>query len=295
MIDFNNRFLAEIEKYLSAAVERSEMLDDRDVDPRDVIYQLSEHVEKNSYILGEASLYVPNIITISIPENKTEKVEDIETIFSSGRFLELLSSFLADESIRLLNPLRVEVMTVSKGNSRVMYGRAGLSLDWPGPEMASEDALVELDFRAKRIVSIHPPHPQIPQLSRITAVNAEVYQNPYLITKPNIHIGRLRSVFDEANGRFICRNDFVFSHQEIPDAVSNSVSRRHASILFRDGAFYLFDHGSSNGTKIQRKRSGITLSVTANDANGVRIEDGDTLRFGSALVGFELVPLESAE
>lgn len=295
MIDFNNKYIAELEKFLCQAVERSEMLDDGDIDPREVVYQLSEQVKRNSYILGEAAVYVPNIITISIPENKTDKVEDIETIFNAGRFLELISCFLAGERRQMLNPLRIEVQAVSKGDSRVMYGRAGLSLDWPGDNSGAEDALVELDSRAKRILSIHPPHPQIPQLARITALNAEVYRNPYLIAKPCVRIGRLRSVFDEEDGRFICRNDFVFAHQEVPNAVSNSVSRKHATILFRDGAFYLFDHGSSNGTRIRRKRNGVKLTISEKDVDGVRIEDGDELRFGSALVEFELVPNESVE
>src|SRR5262245_43167352 len=117
-MSFNSQYLTEIEKFLAAAVEHSDTLGDRDIDPRDIVYQMSEQAEKNRCLLGEGSFYVPNIITISIPENKTDKVEDIETIFNGARFLELFSGFLTDEGIRLLNPLRIEVQTVSKGDSR---------------------------------------------------------------------------------------------------------------------------------------------------------------------------------
>src|SRR5439155_9011053 len=134
---------------------------------------------------------VPNIITVSIPETKADKVEDVETIFNAPRFLELFDGFLADHQARLFNPLRVDVQTVSKGNSRVMFGRAGLALDWPGPELAAEFVRVELDPRTRRIVGVHPPLPQIPHLARLTSLNAQVYQNRYLITKASINVGRL--------------------------------------------------------------------------------------------------------
>ncbi len=295
MVDFTNKYLTEIAKFLEAAVEHSETLTGSEIDPREIIYQIVEQAKQNCFNFGEGIRCVASIVTISIPETKPDKVEDIETIFNTSRFLELLGAFLADQQMRRFNPLRVEVQTVSKGNSRVMYGRAGLALDWPGPEMATEDVRVELDMRLKRIVTVQRPRPQIPQLARLTALNAEVYQNRYLITKANVQIGRLRSVIDEESGKLLRRNDFVFAHQEAPDAVSNSVSRIHASIQYRGGAFHLFDHGSANGTAIKRIRTKRRLNVTASNTQGIPIEDGDMLRFGSAWVSFELVPLEAAD
>jgi hypothetical protein len=295
MVDFSNKYLAEIERFLGAAIEHSEVLTTDEIDPREIIYQIAEQTGQNWYSYGEGVRCVPNIVTISIPETKADKAEDFETIFNEHRFLELMDSYLADQNLRLFNPLRVEVQTVSKGNSRVMFGRAGLALDWPGPDLGAELVLVKLDSRSRQIVGVEPPRPQIPQLARLTALNAEVYQNRYLITKPSIYVGRLRSVIDEETGRLLRRNDFVFAHQEIPDATPNSVSRQHATIEFRAGTFYLLDHGSANGTAIQRERLKQRLPVTSAHTNGVALEDGDILRFGSARVTFEIVLPENVD
>src|SRR5438105_404964 len=156
MIDYSNKYLIEIEQFLKNAVEYSGTLDESDIDPREITYQMTEQVKQSSYNF-QGMRCVPNIITVSIPETKADKVEDVETIFNAPRFLELFDSFLADHQARLFNPLRVDVQTVSKGNSRVMFGRAGLALDWPGPELATEFVRVELDPRTRRIVAVHPP------------------------------------------------------------------------------------------------------------------------------------------
>jgi hypothetical protein len=294
MVDFNNKYLTDIEKFLEEAIEQSEVLGADDIDPREITYEMVEQLKQNCYAYEDAHC-VPNIVTISIPETKADKAEDFETVFNTHTFLELFEGFLADLHLRLFNPLCIEVQTVSKGNSRVMYGRAGLALDWPGPELASEFARVELDYRTKRIVGVMPPRPQISQLARLTALNAEVYQNRYLITKAYVQVGRLRSVIDEDTGKLLRRNDFVFAHQEPPSSIPNSVSRQHATIAYRVGTFYLIDHGSANGTAIKRRGLLNSLQVTAESSQGIALEDGDTLRFGSALVNFELVPVSAAD
>lgn len=290
MIDFNDVYLTQIERFLQEAVERSGTLSSSEIDPREIVYQIIEQVKQHCYGFGEFKC-VPNIVTISMPESKGDKAEDIETIFTNHEFLSLFSEFLVSHKLRLFNPLRVEVQTVSKGNSRVMFGRAGFAFDWPGTEMGSEDVRVNLDPGRKQILSVQPPSPQIPQLARLTSLNALVYQNQYLITKPHINIGRLRSVIDEESGKMIRRNDFVFAHLEPPQAISNSVSRQHASIVFR-GGFTLTDHGSSNGTAILRSKLGREFPIKPEEP--FALEHGDMIRFGSAWVNFELVPLQEA-
>jgi hypothetical protein len=292
MIDFNNRYLIEIEKFLEDAIAQSEVLSADEMDPREITYEIVEQVKQNCFTY-ENLRCIPNIVTISIPENKGEKAEDFETIFNAHNFIELMDCLLADYQLRLFNPIHIEVQTVSKGNSRVMFGRAGLALDWPGPDMASECVRVELDYRTRKIVAVQPPHPQIPRLARLVSINAEVYQNQYLITKADVHVGRLRSVIDEESGKLIRRNDFVFAHQDAPDAVPNSVSRQHATIQYRDGCFYLIDQGSANGTSI--KRGSLNQKINVKADNPVKLEDGDILRFGSAYVNFELLPPEAAD
>jgi hypothetical protein len=294
MVDFNDKYLAQIEKYLLLSRENSWTVTEDDLDPREIIYQIIDQVKQNRYDYNGVSC-TPNIITISIPETKAEKVEDLEMIFNGEDFLRGFEAFLASQQLSLFNPIRVEVQTVSKGNSRVMYRRAAFALDWPGKEMSSEDVLVTVDFPKRMITSVTSPSPEIPQLARLTAHNAVVYQNQYLITKPIIYIGRMRSVVNEQTGKLIRRNDFVFAHLESAEALSNSVSRQHATIFFRNNAFYVLDHGSANGTAIQRGGfNSEEFLVTPNYTQGVKLEHRDILRFGSAWVSFEYVSVNEA-
>jgi hypothetical protein len=56
------------------------------------------------------------------------------------------------------------------------------------------------------------------------------------------------------------------------DALRNGVSRRHALIKYEDGALYLEDLDSTNGTRI----NGYQLKA----GRGYRLRDGDELEFG---------------
>ncbi|KAF0247304.1 MAG: hypothetical protein FD167_3294 [bacterium] len=291
MLDFNDKYLAQIEKYLLTSRENSWTITEEDLDPREIIYQIIDQAKQNRYDYNGV-ICAPNIITISIPETKAEKVEDLEMIFNGEEFLRCFEAFLASQQLSLFNSIRVEVQTVSKGNSRVMYRRAAFALDWPGQEMSAEDVLVTINITQKKITSVISPSPQIPQLARLTAHNAVVYQNRYLITKPIIYIGRMRSVVNEQTGKLIRRNDFVFAHLESPEALSNSVSRQHSTVFYRNNAFYVLDHGSANGTAIQRGGfNSEEFLVTPNYSQGVKLEHRDILRFGSAWVSFEIVPI----
>lgn len=293
MLDFTNQYLIQIERFLQVAKAETDAIDDDDLDPREIIYQTIDQVKQHSYRYGNI-LCVPNIITISFPETKREKAEDLETIFNDQRFIMLFQHFLAGENLRVFNPLRVEIQTVSKGNSRVMYRRAALALDWPGNDMAAEDVRVTVDLMKREVTSVVPPRPEIPQLARLNALNAEVYQNQYLITKLNVYIGRLRTVINEDNGKMIRRNDFVFYHRNQPNNIGNSVSRQHATITYRNNSFFLIDHGSANGTAIQRGEANGEYMVTQHHIQGVKLEHGDMIRFGHAWVSFELIPTENS-
>lgn len=62
----------------------------------------------------------------------------------------------------------------------------------------------------------------------------------------------------------------------------DSVSAKHARLAFEDGAWRLYDLGSTNGTRV---------SGTRLDSGGApaTVRDGDTLQFGGARAGFDLV------
>jgi len=76
---------------------------------------------------------------------------------------------------------------------------------------------------------------------------------------------------------------------DLPD--SKFVSRRHATISHEDGAWYVTDHGSSNGTYLYRKGQANFIKVGGKEA----IEDGDEIGFGNLRFRFEVPPPFVAE
>ena len=61
----------------------------------------------------------------------------------------------------------------------------------------------------------------------------------------------------------------------IPD--NNRISRHHAAIAFRNGQYYLYDQGSTNGT---------FLNNMPVDANGIRLISGDIIRLANEDIQF---------
>jgi hypothetical protein len=95
-----------------------------------------------------------------------------------------------------------------------------------------------------------------------------------------ISIGRTAEPID-ASGR-IRRNHVAFL-DEI-DGTTETVGRAHAHLRFDATAAEcrLFDEGSSNGTSIIR--GGSAIQVPARDPRGVRIQSGDEIQLGRALI-----------
>ena len=92
----------------------------------------------------------------------------------------------------------------------------------------------------------------------------------------------------DASGR-IRRNDVAFLDRV--DGVTETVGRAHARFR-RDektGEYRVFDEGSRNGTSIVR--SGATIVVPPTDPRGVRVETGDEVRLGRALIRLSVEPV----
>lgn len=283
MIDFSNPHLAKIEALINRTIEHSSTLHPEDLDAKEIIFQLGEELRTKKVHWQESMVCVPNVLRILMHEDKADREEDVEMLFNSPDLLNPLTLYLAEQGLHILMPLRTEVELLSRGSSRLMYttGRIALTMDWPLAEEA-EMLDIMIDDIKKQILTIQERKPSIPQVARLTALNADVYRNNYLITKEITHIGRLRMVRDEA-GKFIRSNDFVFAQLEDPQAVGNSVSRSHARIEYRDGGFWLSDQGSANQTWIERDRQQILVEKP------LQLEDADILIFGSARVRFNIL------
>ena len=75
-----------------------------------------------------------------------------------------------------------------------------------------------------------------------------------------------------------------FHYQSLVDGVTETVGRAHARLRFDPAAreYRLFDDGSSNGTSIIR--GGTTIAVPARDPRGVRVQSGDEVQVGRAVI-----------
>ncbi|MEO7271610.1 MAG: FHA domain-containing protein [Vicinamibacterales bacterium] len=106
----------------------------------------------------------------------------------------------------------------------------------------------------------------------------------YRFREPVISIGRSEDPTD-ALGR-IRRNRVAFL--DVVDGVTETVGRAHARLRFDQATrdYRLFDDGSSNGTAILR--GGETIAVPPRDPRGVRVQSGDEILVGRAVIQIEL-------
>ncbi|MCS6886437.1 MAG: FHA domain-containing protein [Acidobacteriota bacterium] len=283
MIDFSNPYLAQIEAIINKAVESSSTILAEDIDAKEIIYQLGEELRIKRVTWTDGLVCVPNVLRILMYEDKANREEDVERLFNSAELLNLLTLYLAEQKLHILMPLRAETELLSRGSSRLMYstGRITLTLDWPLAEEADVLDIV-IDDVKKQILAVQERKPAIPQVGRLMALNADVYRNNFLITKEITYIGRMRVVRDES-GMFVRKNDFVFSQVDDAEAISNSVSRSHARIEYRNGKFWLSDLGSANRTWIERGEQKILVEKPE------ALEDGDILVLGKARVKFNIL------
>jgi hypothetical protein len=102
----------------------------------------------------------------------------------------------------------------------------------------------------------------------------------YRFREPAIYVGRSVEATD-GNGR-VRRNDVAFL--DSVDGVTETVGRAHARFLLdeRSGEYRIFDEGSHNGTWIVRR--GVTIFIPPRDPRGVRVDSGDEVRLGHALI-----------
>jgi len=290
MVDFSNKYLATIEDFLTESIKHSSVISFDDLDVKEIVFQISEEVRLKQFRWADNTVCVPNVVRILLLESKADKVEELEMLFNAPAFTKTLTDYLQSNNFHLILPIRTEVELVSKGSSRLMYsaGRCLLTLDWPLPEEA-ENIDVVIDDVKKKVLQVQERKPQISLIGRLTALNADVYQNNYFITKEITYIGRLRIVRDSETGKFLRRNDFVFAQLEDPEATGNSVSRQHAKIEFCDNAFILIDQGGANPTIIERKILGAPNVIAVTGTEGINLADGDTIILGSAKVRFNFV------
>ena len=114
----------------------------------------------------------------------------------------------------------------------------------------------------------------------IAVLKGECERSEYAFTESTIAIGRTPEPVD-AHGN-IRRNHVAFV--DTRDGISETVARAHAR-LQRDpetGAYHLFNEASSNPTVILR--AGRSIRVPARDPRGLRVQSGDEVQLGRAVI-----------
>jgi hypothetical protein len=115
---------------------------------------------------------------------------------------------------------------------------------------------------------------------RVTVVKGAATEAAYTFTDDVIAIGRTAEATD-ARGR-LRRNRVAFL--DTVDGITETVGRAHARLRFdrTTREYRLFDEGSSNGTSIVR--AGATIAVPPRDPRGIRVQSGDEVHIGRAVI-----------
>jgi hypothetical protein len=114
----------------------------------------------------------------------------------------------------------------------------------------------------------------------VTVLKGTATQRVYELAGDRIYLGRLEEVTD-SDGRVRRRNDVAFREE---GEINQTVSREHARIAW-DGAtngYWLRAEQNASGTRIYR--SGKPIDVSAHDRRGVRLQAGDEVHLGRAVV-----------
>jgi hypothetical protein len=151
----------------------------------------------------------------------------------------------------------------------------------PAPERdAPARVCVEcFDDDADLAAPMPPGHGQRPAL-RITVVKGQCVAAEYVFDEPVIAIGRTVEPTDALG--LIRYNHVAFLEER--DGINETVGRAHARLQFdpASGHYVLFNESSSNPTSIVR--GGRMMRVAPRDPRGVRVQSGDEVRLGRAVL-----------
>jgi FHA domain-containing protein len=157
----------------------------------------------------------------------------------------------------------------------------GLEVDVAFEEAASPN-FTERRFWVEYARAEAVPIPEVTAVARptleVTVLKGTATQHVYELDGERIYLGRLDEVVD-SDGRVRRRNDVAFREE---GEINHTVSREHARIAWDGGGYWLRTEQNASGTRIYR--SGKTIDVSAHDRRGVRVQSGDEVHLGRAVV-----------
>lgn len=167
-------------------------------------------------------------------------------------------------------------------------GRLALTIAYaprPRPNWATPHYHVQFERTAPQ-ASSDAAAPREPRRLDVAIVAGSAERKAYTFNGGRIDIGRRSEVVDQRQG-LLRTNHIAFL--EGGEEVNQSVSRRHAHIVFdaAAGEYRLHDDRSARGTALLRR--GQTIRVPAG-SRGVRLESGDDIVVGQAKLRVRIQP-----
>ena len=228
----------------------------------DIRFAVLEEVRRNSYRAGARMVFPFDLVRVSMRGVEESRAAVFRSGFFRGYLEHEIQGKLRADSVRFSERLRVEVDVAT-----------GLPLpDEPWLTVAAGS-------QEHSGGSGKPAHLVVQKGS------ANVPELP--LDKARVHLGREVDVYRDGGMRR--RNDLAFVED---NEVNRSVSREHAHIDYDNttGEYRLFNdrwyaRGADCGTRIVRH--GVSLEVHR-DTRGTRLEPGDEIHLGCAIVIFEV-------
>lgn len=143
--------------------------------------------------------------------------------------------------------------------------------------------LFAVDYHSEPVKAAETPRSASIQ---IVVVKGAASSRSYAFTEPVISIGRTAEPADERG--HLRRNRIAFLDRV--DGITETVGRAHARLRFEPstGDYYVMDEGSSNGTAVLR--AGSSIPVPPRDPRGVRVQSGDEVLVGRAVLRIVVNP-----
>jgi len=225
-----------------------------------------EEILKKGHRLGGRIVFPYNLVRIHLRGASDEEAAFVKSEFLKGYFEQEIRKSLSRSNYQFPDNLEVEFETTAEL-----------------PEAKEPWVSVETASRLRKDTPVAPRRTARLVVVRGTATVAEV-----LLSKQRTNIGRTREVY-RAQGPSR-RNDLAFTED------NRTVSREHAHILYskKTGEYRLFNdrwypHGKKEsgdfGLWIIRK--GLSQEVPR-DARGVKLQPGDEIQLGEAIVKFQV-------
>jgi len=234
----------------------------------EIRFALLDEIRKKTQRAGGREIFPYDLVRIHLRGVSDKESPIFEGEFFRRYFEQEARQHFEKTDCRVPGDLRVEVK---------LEALAGLSArDWIRIEMLSEGP---------------PPAAPLPQRTRasLAVVAGAPNKTEIPLTKARTNIGRLQDVYkSEGLSR---RNDLVFAEDT---AINRTVSREHAHILYhkQTDEYRLYnDRWYKRGNKTESNcgiwiiRDGMGQEVHR-DTRGTKLEPGDEIHFGKAIVEF---------